>query len=69
MVGTIFGIGMSYAVKWALETFAPATLPPAVDPTWWPLAALIALVGAVLGALYPGLRAASMDPIEALSYE
>jgi len=30
---------------------------------------VIALVGATLGALYPGLHAASMDPIEALSYE
>ena len=69
IVGTIVGIGMSYAAKWLLQTFAPATLPPAVDPSWWPAAAAIALVGAVLGALYPGLRAAGMDPIEALSYE
>ena len=69
VVGTLFGIAMSYAVKWALETFVPATLPPAVDPAWWPWAALIALTGAVLGALYPGMRAAAMDPIEALSYE
>jgi putative ABC transport system permease protein len=69
VVGTIFGILMSYATKWLLLTFAPATLPPAVDPSWWPTAAVIALFGAVLGALYPGLRAARMDPIEALSYE
>jgi len=69
IVGTILGIGMSYATKWLLQTFVPATLPPAVDPAWWPIAAAIALVGAVLGALYPGLRAARMDPIEALSYE
>ncbi len=69
IVGTILGIGMSYAAKWAIQTFVPATFPPAVDPTWWPIAALIALVGAVLGALYPGMHAAGMDPIEALSYE
>jgi putative ABC transport system permease protein len=69
LVGTILGIAMSYAAKWLLQTFAPALLPPAVDPSWWPAAALIALFGAVLGALYPGLRAARMDPIEALSYE
>lgn len=69
MVGTVLGIGLSYAAKWLLQTFAPASLPPAIDPTWWPTAAVIALVGAVLGALYPGMRAARMDPIEALSYE
>jgi putative ABC transport system permease protein len=69
IVGTILGIGMSYAAKWAIQTFVPATFPPAVDPSWWPAAAGIALVGAVLGALYPGMHAASMDPIEALSYE
>ena len=69
VAGTVMGIGMSYAAKWLLQTFAPATLPPAVDPTWWPAAAVIALLGAILGALYPGMRAARMDPIEALSYE
>jgi putative ABC transport system permease protein len=69
IVGTIVGIGLSYAAKWLLQTFAPASLPPEVDPSWWPTAAAIALFGAVLGALYPGLHAASMDPIEALSYE
>jgi putative ABC transport system permease protein len=69
IVGTILGIGMSFGARWAIQTFAPATFPPAIDPTWWPIAALIALIGAVLGALYPGMHAASMDPIEALSYE
>jgi putative ABC transport system permease protein len=69
IVGTILGIGMSYAAKWTIQTFVPASFPPAVDPGWWPIAAVIAFIGAVLGALYPGLHAASMDPIEALSYE
>jgi putative ABC transport system permease protein len=69
LAGTVMGIGMSYGAKWLLQTFVPASLPPAVDPSWWPTAAIIALAGAVLGALYPGLRAARMDPIEALSYE
>ena len=67
--GTTVGIAMSYGVQWLLRTFAPASLSPAVDPSWWPIAAAIALTGAVLGALYPGLHAAGLDPIEALSYE
>ncbi len=69
IAGTVAGIAMSYGVEWLLKTFVPASLTPAVDPSWWPLAAAIALTGAVLGALYPGLHAAGMDAIEALSYE
>jgi putative ABC transport system permease protein len=36
---------------------------------WWWIAGGITIVGALLGALYPGLTAAAHDPIEALSYE
>ena len=46
-----------------------SSLTEAIVYSWWPIAALIALTGAVLGALYPGLRAARQDPIEALAYE
>ncbi len=47
----------------------PASLPMAIVPIWWPIAGAITLVGAALGALYPGLSAARHDPIEALAYE
>ena len=69
LAGATVGIGLSFIARWILRTFVPATMSPAIDPSWWPLAAGIALVGAVLGALYPGLHAANMDPIEALAYE
>jgi len=38
-------------------------------PDWWPIALVIAVVGALLGAIYPGLKAARQDAIEALAYE
>jgi putative ABC transport system permease protein len=38
-------------------------------PEWWPYSAGIAIGGALLGAIYPGLRAARQDAIEALAYE
>jgi putative ABC transport system permease protein len=36
---------------------------------WWPIAGAVTILGATLGALYPGLAAARHDPIEALAYE
>ncbi|MBK9168877.1 MAG: ABC transporter permease [Bryobacterales bacterium] len=68
-VGTVLGIGLTFAGNWLLATLAPSSFPPSTVPDWWPMALLISLGGAVLGALYPGMRAASQDPIEALAYE
>jgi putative ABC transport system permease protein len=67
--GTVFGILMSYGACWLIRTFVPASLPMIIVPAWWPIAGAITLVGAGLGALYPGLSAARHDPIEALAYE
>jgi putative ABC transport system permease protein len=69
LVGAVIGILMSYGTKWLIQVLVPASLTPAIVPLWWPKAAMIAIGGAVLGALYPGWRAASQDPIEALAYE
>jgi len=40
-----------------------------IVPDWWPIATALSVVGALLGALYPGLRAARHDVVEALAYE
>ena len=47
----------------------PASIQMKIVPDWWPIAGGVTMVGAILGALYPGLRAAASDPIEALAYE
>lgn len=69
VAGSVLGIGFSYGTRWLIMTFVPASLSQLIVPDWWPIAGSIALTGAVLGAAYPGWRAARQDPIEALSYE
>jgi putative ABC transport system permease protein len=69
LIGAVIGIGLSFLARWAILFFVPSSLPVVVVPDWWPLAALISITGAVLGALYPGMKAARQDTIEALSYE
>jgi putative ABC transport system permease protein len=67
--GTILGIVMSYGAYHLIRTLVPASIPMIIVKSWWPIAGLVTIVGAILGALYPGLTAARHDPIEALAYE
>jgi putative ABC transport system permease protein len=67
--GTIVGIGLSFASRAVMNTLMGASLPQAIVPLWWPRAGLIAVGGALLGSLYPGMLAVRQDPIEALAYE
>ncbi|MGE0407222.1 MAG: ABC transporter permease [Candidatus Korobacteraceae bacterium] len=67
-VGTVVGIIVSYAAKNAIRARFP-TLPVEIQPDWIVYAAIIALVGAILGAIYPAYKAAQKDPIDALAYE
>ena len=69
IAGTVLGIGLSFLGRWLIMTLVPASVIQAVVPGWWPIAGGITLAGVILGALYPGLRAARQDPIEALAYE
>lgn len=69
VAGSVLGILLSYGTRILLQHLAPSSLIQAIVPGWWPIAAGIALAGAILGALYPGLKAARQDAIEALAYE
>jgi putative ABC transport system permease protein len=67
--GSILGILMSYGAYYLIHTLVPASFPMMIVYEWWPIAGGITLAATLLGALYPGLSAASHDPIEALAYE
>ncbi|MBZ5631609.1 MAG: ABC transporter permease [Acidobacteriia bacterium] len=68
LVGTAVGILMTYGTRALMATFA-ASMPQEIVPDWYLTVTGIALAGSVVGALYPGLRAARQDAIEALAYD
>lgn len=68
ILGIILGIVFSYAAS-ALLVRAFPTVRIMVEGSWVLRATIIALVGSVLGAIYPAFRAAQKDPIDALAYE
>ena len=66
--GIIVGIGLSLLARRGIHGRLP-TLPIQIQADWITYAVIIAIVGAMLGALYPAFKAAQKDPIEALAYE
>ncbi len=67
-LGTVCGIAISFAASHAIRAKF-RTLPVNIQTNWIGYAIAIAIVGAVLGALYPAFKAAQKDPIDALAYE
>jgi putative ABC transport system permease protein len=69
LAGSVLGILLTYGSRAIVMTIVPASLKQMIVPDWWLIAAGISLAGAMLGTLYPGLKAAKQDAIEALAYE
>jgi len=66
--GVIVGIAVSLIARAALAQRLPL-LQIIVAGGWIVRATLIAIAGAIAGALYPAYKAAQKDPIDALAYE
>jgi putative ABC transport system permease protein len=66
--GIIVGIAFSYGARAGLH-HKFQTLPILITPDWLLRATVIAIIGSMLGAFYPALKAAQKDPIDALAYE
>jgi putative ABC transport system permease protein len=65
--GILLGFVMSFALQFAIVRFTALIVE--IELKWMLYAAGIGVVSGLLGALYPAMRAASQDPVKALSYE
>ncbi len=67
VIGVAAGFAISFAAAFLIQRFSGLIF----EYSWmWALTAfLIGIAGGVLGALYPAVRAANLDPVSALSYE
>lgn len=67
--GTILGIGLTYASQFIMLHLGPSSLMQETVYVWWPIAAAIAIVGALVGTVIPAVKAVKQEATEALSYE
>lgn len=67
LLGVTMGIVLTFAAR--LGVTRMTTLVVDVEPRWILIAFMVGIVGGSVGALYPALRAARQDAVEALAYE
>lgn len=65
--GVAFGVGATYLLKFALAKWT--TLTVSIEPQIVLTIVVIGVLSGIVGALYPGLRAARLDAVEALNYD
>lgn len=67
VLGVLLGVVLTLAARFVV--MRTTTLTVDIEPKWLIVSLAIGLLGGTLGALYPALRAARQDPVDALSYE
>ncbi|HEX8140137.1 MAG TPA: ABC transporter permease [Pyrinomonadaceae bacterium] len=67
VLGVITGLVLTLVARFAVMRSTSLTIE--IEPRWIMIALAVGLLGGTVGALYPALRAASQDAVEALSYE
>ncbi|MGH9944065.1 MAG: ABC transporter permease [Pyrinomonadaceae bacterium] len=66
-LGVLLGLVLVFAARFAVMRMSSLTIE--IEPKWLLISLLIAVAGGTVGALYPAMRAARQDAVEALSYE
>jgi putative ABC transport system permease protein len=66
-LGVTVGVALTLAARFFVMRVT--TLVVEIEPRWLLISLLVGIVGGSIGALYPALRAARQDAVEALSYE
>ena len=67
-LGVVIGIVGSFVIARGVTAVFP-TLLVMITVNWIAKSSLLALFSGVIGSLYPSLKAAAQDPVEALAYE
>jgi putative ABC transport system permease protein len=67
LLGVTVGVLMTLAARFAVMRMTSLTIQ--IELRWIAVALAVGLIGGTVGALYPALRAARQDAVDALSYE
>ena len=67
VLGVVVGVLLTMLARLAVMSTTSLTIE--IEPRWELIALAVGLLGGTIGALYPALRAARQDAVEALSYE
>ncbi|MBC8029520.1 MAG: flippase-like domain-containing protein [Pyrinomonadaceae bacterium] len=67
VLGVAVGVGLTFVARFVIMRMTSLTIE--IEPQWIGISFLVGIVGGSIGALYPALRAARQDAVDALSYE
>jgi putative ABC transport system permease protein len=67
VLGVFIGVVLTLLLR--VTVMRSTSLVVDVEPKWIAISLIVGLIGGSIGALYPALRAARQDAVEALSYE
>ena len=68
ILGVFIGLGSSFIIGRIVQAIFP-TLIVSIPGDWMVRAAIFAVLSGLVGAVYPSIKAAAHDPVEALAYE